>query len=159
MKLLAEVTVALHNVKNTGATSKGPLKSLLLKEELLNVLLESEQARLAVWLTPLGDARYGASLSPKEPSEVSLLAASNSNLALINVGCNTEVGENSLGCEPFISSSSHYEISFSEVACRCSISLIEFPRQGYPRTRSPTNSSRRTASKRCILPIKGMPSF
>jgi phosphatidylinositol 4-kinase len=72
MKLLADVTVALHNVRNTGVTLKEPLKSLLPKEELLNVLLESEQARLAVWLMPLADARYGTSLGPKEPSEVSI---------------------------------------------------------------------------------------
>jgi phosphatidylinositol 4-kinase len=74
-KLLADVAVALHNVRNIGVTSNGPLKSLLPKEELLNILLESEQAKLTVWLTPLGEAKYG----PKEPSEVSPLAASDSN--------------------------------------------------------------------------------
>jgi phosphatidylinositol 4-kinase A len=74
-KLLGDVAVALHSIRNIGAVSKGPMKSLFPKEELLNILLESELARLNVWLTPMGDSRY--SLGSKEPSEVSVVAASN----------------------------------------------------------------------------------
>lgn len=69
MRLLSDVTAALRTVRIIGLKSVGPLTSLLPKEELLNVLLENEQTRLAVWLNPLGE---GPGSSAKEPSDVSL---------------------------------------------------------------------------------------
>lgn len=71
MRLLSDVGAALHNVRAIGARSVGPMTSLHMKEELLNVLLENEQARLSVWLNPLGHPNHGAIHVTKEPSEVS----------------------------------------------------------------------------------------
>lgn len=67
MRLMADVVTALHNVRTIGLKSVGPLTSLQPKEELLYILLENEQARLTVWLNPLGD---GSGSIPKEPSDV-----------------------------------------------------------------------------------------
>jgi phosphatidylinositol 4-kinase A len=70
MRLLSDVLIALQNVKSIGQRAVNVLTSLQPKEELLIVLLETEQTRLTVWLDPLG---YGSSNVLKEPSEVSLL--------------------------------------------------------------------------------------
>lgn len=71
MSVLADVLVALRDVKEIGAKAVGAMHSLQPKEDLLNVLLENEQARLQVWLFPLGN---GFGYMPKEPQEVCLVA-------------------------------------------------------------------------------------
>ena len=96
MRLMADVTAALLNVKPIGLKSVGPLPSLLAKEELLTTLLENEQTRLAVWLNPLG---VGSGTVYKGPSEVSLLVRFR-YLLHINVtsGCPCKLIKDSLGC-------------------------------------------------------------
>lgn len=70
MRLMADVATALMNIKPIGLKSVGPLTSLLQKEELLTVLLENEQTRLAVWLNPLG---VGPNIVYKDPPDVRFL--------------------------------------------------------------------------------------
>jgi phosphatidylinositol 4-kinase len=71
MRLLADVVTAIRNVAFTSGSSSAPqLKTVQSKEELLVILLESEQARLTVWLNPLGEATAGGVHLSKEPTEV-----------------------------------------------------------------------------------------
>jgi phosphatidylinositol 4-kinase A len=53
LRLLADVTAALKVVSFIGAHTVGNVKSLQSREQLLLLLLENEQARLAVWIYPL----------------------------------------------------------------------------------------------------------
>lgn len=52
VRLIADVLAALKLVAFIGAHSVGNVKSLQAKEQLLQVLLENEQARLTVWVNP-----------------------------------------------------------------------------------------------------------
>ncbi|RDL34611.1 Phosphatidylinositol 4-kinase STT4 [Venustampulla echinocandica] len=56
-RLLAEVSVALKNIQMVVETPTPLSKSLQAKEDLLQILMESEQTRLNVWLYPLGEPR------------------------------------------------------------------------------------------------------
>jgi phosphatidylinositol 4-kinase len=71
--LLNEVGHALRDVSHIGAKPVASLKSLSMKEELLQVLLQSEQTRLNVWLYPLNDFKGHAPaiLGSKPPTDVS----------------------------------------------------------------------------------------
>lgn len=69
VRLLADVSAALRNVAMTGQKHISLMKSLQSKENLLQILIESEQVRLTVWLYPLNDPRE-TSLTGKPPSEV-----------------------------------------------------------------------------------------
>ncbi|CAM1507129.1 Fc.00g067700.m01.CDS01 [Cosmosporella sp. VM-42] len=53
IRLLSDVISALKVVSFIGAHTIGNVKSLQAKEQLLNLLLENEQARLVVWVNPL----------------------------------------------------------------------------------------------------------
>ena len=53
IRLLSDVMSALKVVSFIGAHTIGNVKSLQAKEQLLQLLLESEQARLVVWVNPL----------------------------------------------------------------------------------------------------------
>lgn len=68
-RLLSDVLAGLRNIPLSGKGSGDRLKSLQAKEELLTILLESEHARLAVWLDPLGQA----SSQLREPADTDIL--------------------------------------------------------------------------------------
>lgn len=53
VRLLSDVLAALKTVSFIGAHTVGNVKSLQPKEQLLQLLLENEQARLNVWIDPL----------------------------------------------------------------------------------------------------------
>lgn len=53
IRLLSDVLAALKVVSFIGAHSVGNVKSLQAKEQLLQLLVENEQARLIVWVNPL----------------------------------------------------------------------------------------------------------
>jgi phosphatidylinositol 4-kinase A len=57
IRLLSDVVAALKHVEFIGAHSVGNIKSLKAKEQLLELLLENEQARLSVWVYPLGGSQ------------------------------------------------------------------------------------------------------
>lgn len=60
--LLADVALALQNVAQRG--SKLPhLRPLTEKQDLLQALLASEQARLMVWLYPMDHTKRGRALA------------------------------------------------------------------------------------------------
>jgi hypothetical protein len=114
MRLMADVAAALQSVRNVGFKSVGPLNSLLPEEELLNVLLENEQSRLAVWLNPLGG---DSGPMPKDPSDVSLNFMPYHFLAADIIQAHSfEYCENSMGCGPIHSRTPDDEISFSEAS-------------------------------------------
>ena len=71
-RLLADVSIALRNVTFNIQKATPLLKSLQAREELLQVLLESEQVRLSVWLNPLGDSRDPGipAQVPRSPADV-----------------------------------------------------------------------------------------
>ncbi|PQE20829.1 phosphatidylinositol 3 protein [Rutstroemia sp. NJR-2017a BBW] len=74
-RLLAEVVLAFRGVTLAGTKPSALLKSLQAKEDLLHILIESEQARLNVWLDPLHEGRdiqVPVTLS-KGPNEAALL--------------------------------------------------------------------------------------
>jgi phosphatidylinositol 4-kinase len=114
MRLMADVAAALLNVRPIGLKSVGPLTSLLPKEELLTVLLENEQTRLAVWLNPLGG---GSNTVYRDPSDVSLLTLFNPLIhADIMSGHPFKSIEDSLGCRPLHSRASDEEIPLTEAS-------------------------------------------
>lgn len=71
--LLGDVSAALGNVTLTPQKPTPWSRSQEAKEALLRALIESEQIRLAVWLSPLNEPRDASSLNslPKGPSEAS----------------------------------------------------------------------------------------
>ena len=73
-RLLADVSTALRNVAMTPQMPTALTKSLQAKETLLQVLIESEQVRLAVWLYPLNESREVniPNLTSKGPTEASI---------------------------------------------------------------------------------------
>ena len=73
-RLLADVAAALRNVAMTAQKPTPLTKLLQAKEALLQVLIESEQVRLAVWLYPLNEHRelHTPIPSSKGPNEVCL---------------------------------------------------------------------------------------
>jgi phosphatidylinositol 4-kinase len=74
--LLADVSTALQGVSLSTPKSATLLKSVQAKEVLLQTLIESEQARLSVWLYPLNDGRaiHSPQNNPKAPAEVCILS-------------------------------------------------------------------------------------
>jgi len=64
LRLLSDVVVALRKVSFIGSQTVDNYKSMQSKEKLLNILLENEQARLAVWVYPLMEP---SRLSPSQP--------------------------------------------------------------------------------------------
>lgn len=68
VRLLNDILASLKTVSYIGAHSVGTVKSLHAKEQLLQVLLESEQTRLTVWINPLN--QQGAYLQPHHPKSV-----------------------------------------------------------------------------------------
>jgi phosphatidylinositol 4-kinase A len=112
MRLMADVAASLLNVRHIGFKSAGPLTSLLAKEELLTVLLENEQTRLAVWLNPLGG---GTNSVHKDPSDVSLLVLLNPLTGVdITSGHPFKSIKDSLGRQPLYSSASDEEIPLAK---------------------------------------------
>lgn len=79
LHLLADVLGAMKPVAGIGAKAVGNAKSLQAKEQLLTVLLQHEQSRLAVWLSPVDDGSrsqpFGNKMS-KNALEVSCFPAS-----------------------------------------------------------------------------------
>ncbi|KAH6648308.1 phosphatidylinositol 4-kinase [Truncatella angustata] len=55
IRLISDVMAALKGVDYIAANAAGSYRALHQKEQLLQILLESEQARLNVWVHPLGD--------------------------------------------------------------------------------------------------------
>ncbi|KAH7326609.1 hypothetical protein B0I35DRAFT_347383 [Stachybotrys elegans] len=74
LRLLSDVIAALNLVSVIGAHTVGNVKSLQLKEQLLHLLVESEQARLAVWINPLSQNKVtpGVNSPPKAAVESAL---------------------------------------------------------------------------------------
>jgi phosphatidylinositol 4-kinase A len=93
-RLLADVSAALQTVSKIGQTAKTSSNPLQAKESLLQILIESEQSRLNVWLYPLSDP-HGASRghSSKPPAEVSLC------ISRFNSGSLTGLGNPCWPCE------------------------------------------------------------
>lgn len=74
VRLITDLLAALKLVAFIGAHTVGNVKSLQDKEQLLQLLLENEQARLAVWISPTN--QHGAHLPPhisKSVPEAALL--------------------------------------------------------------------------------------
>ncbi|KAG5999507.1 hypothetical protein E4U54_001817 [Claviceps lovelessii] len=69
-KLLADVLAAMKTVSFIGANTAGSTKSLQAKEQLLQLLLENEQSRLAVWINPI--SQQGLQLSAQNMSKTSI---------------------------------------------------------------------------------------
>ncbi len=55
IRLLSDVMAAIKSVSFIGAHQVGNIRSLQSKEQLLLLLIESEQARLSVWVHPLNE--------------------------------------------------------------------------------------------------------
>lgn len=70
VRLIADVLAAMKVVSFIGAHTVGNVKSLQAKEQLLQLLLENEQARLAVWINPLN--QHGLQLSGQNTSKHSV---------------------------------------------------------------------------------------
>lgn len=73
IRLIEDVVAALAETADIGAQPVGAVKSLVSKEKLLLVLLESEHSRLHVWVRPLDSARPPLTFhhgSREAPSEV-----------------------------------------------------------------------------------------
>ncbi|KAK2593385.1 Phosphatidylinositol 4-kinase stt4 [Conoideocrella luteorostrata] len=73
LRLIADVLAAMKVVSFIGAHTVGNVKSLQAKEQLLQLLLESEQSRLAVWVSPL--SQQGLQLSAQNSSKSSIESA------------------------------------------------------------------------------------
>lgn len=58
VRLIGDVMTALRAVSYIGAQAVGNFKILAQKETLLQTLLESEQARLNVWIHPLNEGHH-----------------------------------------------------------------------------------------------------
>jgi phosphatidylinositol 4-kinase len=58
-RLLADVSTSLRNVQMVADKPAALMKSMKVKESLLQVLIESELSRLAVWLYPLTGPQEG----------------------------------------------------------------------------------------------------
>ena len=67
LRLLADVLAAMKPVSAIGTHTVGNAKSLHAKEQLLTVLLENEQARLAVWLNPIDESPKSHAFGSKMP--------------------------------------------------------------------------------------------
>ncbi|KAF5125838.1 Phosphatidylinositol 4-kinase STT4 [Metarhizium anisopliae] len=70
VRLIADVLAAMKAISVTGASAVGNAKSLHAKEQLLQLLLENEQSRLAVWINPL--SQQGLQLSANNTSKSSI---------------------------------------------------------------------------------------
>lgn len=70
VRLIADVLAAMKVVSFIGAHTVGNVKSLQAKEQLLQLLLENEQSRLAVWISPL--SQQGLQLSAQNTSKSSI---------------------------------------------------------------------------------------
>jgi len=55
IRLLSDVMAALRGTSAIGASTVGNIKSLQPREQLLLLLIENEQARLGVWVSPMGE--------------------------------------------------------------------------------------------------------
>ena len=73
VRLISDVLAAMKLVSFIGAHTVGNVKSLQAKEQLLQLLLENEQSRLAVWISPLG--QHGLQLSTQYTSKGSIESA------------------------------------------------------------------------------------
>ncbi|GAB0136479.1 hypothetical protein EsDP_00004779 [Epichloe bromicola] len=69
-KLIADVLAAMKMVSFIGAHTVGNVKPLQAKEQLLQLLLEHEQSRLAVWISPM--SQHGLQLSAQNTSKASV---------------------------------------------------------------------------------------
>ncbi|KAL1899387.1 Phosphatidylinositol 4-kinase stt4 [Ceratocystis pirilliformis] len=63
LRLLSDVITALKAVNSIGVQGTNNIRSLQAKEQLLNLLLESELQRLAVWVYPLPDSAKHAGIA------------------------------------------------------------------------------------------------
>ncbi|KAK7430820.1 Phosphatidylinositol 4-kinase stt4 [Neonectria magnoliae] len=73
IRLISDVVAALQLVSFIGAQAVGSAKSLQSKEQLLDLLLKNEQARLVVWVNPLNGP--GAQLPTQTASKATTEAA------------------------------------------------------------------------------------
>jgi phosphatidylinositol 4-kinase len=62
VRLISDVMSAIKSVGYIAAHAVGSYKGLQQKEQLLHILLESEQARLNVWVHPLGESGQKADI-------------------------------------------------------------------------------------------------
>lgn len=73
IRLLSDVMTSLKATSFIGANPVGPIKSLQPKEQLLTLLLESEQQRLSVWAYPLTEPPRSHTVS--HPNKVAVETA------------------------------------------------------------------------------------
>jgi len=76
IRLISDVMIALKATAHIGSQAVGGVKSLVSKENLLQLLLENEQSRLMVWVHPLHEPPKSQLPSPptsKVTAEVSFL--------------------------------------------------------------------------------------
>lgn len=75
VRLITDVLSALKSVSFVGAHTASNVKSLQSKEQLFQLLLENEQARLSVWINPLNQhGGHGHPHSNKSAVETSLVS-------------------------------------------------------------------------------------
>ncbi|KAK5987368.1 Phosphatidylinositol 4-kinase STT4 [Cladobotryum mycophilum] len=73
-RLISELLAAFKAVSNIGAQTGSNVKSLQSKEQLLIILLESEQSRLTVWVNPRGvHTHHSSQLTSKTVNEAALI--------------------------------------------------------------------------------------
>ncbi len=113
-RLLADVSTALHNVQ-MAADKPGPLlKMMQAKEQLLQVLIQSEISRLAVWLYPLNSPQEGylSTLGAKGAAEVMFLRQYRV-IILTSIGCSYWTRTDGMDRKPVASYTIAHQISFS----------------------------------------------
>jgi phosphatidylinositol 4-kinase len=112
-RLLADVSIALRNVQ-MAADKPGPLlKTMQAKEQLLQVLIQSEISRLAVWLYPLNSPQEGylSNLGAKGTAEVTFLAKYHVPF-LTSLGCSYWTRTGGMDRKPVASYTIAHQISF-----------------------------------------------
>jgi phosphatidylinositol 4-kinase len=112
-RLLADVSIALRNVQ-MAADKPGPLlKTMQAKEQLLQVLIQSEISRLAVWLYPLNSPQedYLSNLGAKGAAEVMFFAQYRVPF-LTSLGCSYWTRTDGMDRKPVASYTIAHQISF-----------------------------------------------
>jgi hypothetical protein len=127
--LLGDLQAALEKVAHIGRDTMGSRKSLQSKQDLLAILLASEQTRLIVWLYPLDSDKRTAQHAvnyPKLPTDVSVLDGW--NILLMASSVSSQHGaQNSMERESCHSGPASASISIAHAVRRSTILFAEFP--------------------------------
>ena len=86
LRLIIDVLAGIKSISYIAAHSVGSVKALQQKEQLLQILLESEQARLTVWVYPTDEGKHHQShimsKEGKAQTEVSSVGSSKVGLSI-----------------------------------------------------------------------------